>query len=150
LERVRRDEENRRREDERRQQEIERERRDEASRAQQERLIETLRDNRHRPPEPSPTVTSFDLPRMREDDELEEFIPVFEASLRVNNVPNPLWKQKLLTHLPLKSLVKVEEALQIEGSTYEDMVGALRGVWLCPFAQLPRTCVPVRGANFGN
>jgi len=64
---------------------------------------------------------------MKETDELEEFIPIFEASLKVNNVPASLWKQKLLTHLPLKSLVKVEDALQDEGSSYDDMVSALRG-----------------------
>jgi len=126
LERCRRDEENRRREDELRRQEAERERKKEsiriqrenereANRAQQERLIQTLTENRRRTPEPSTTTSSYDLPRMREEDELEEFIPVFETSLRVYNVPANLWKQKLLTHLPLKSLVKIDEVLQVEG-----------------------------------
>jgi len=64
---------------------------------------------------------------MKDGDELEEFISIFDVSLRVNNVPRPLWKQKLITHLPLKSLVKVEETLQLDGTTYDDTVGVLRG-----------------------
>jgi len=78
-------------------------------------------------PEHAPVQAVFDLPRMKDSDELEEFIPVFETSLRVNGVSKPLWKQKLLTHLPLKALVKVEEVLQTDDSSYEDTVGALRG-----------------------
>jgi len=84
-------------------------RREEASMAKEERLFETLRENRPIPQVHAPVATNFDLPKMKESDELEEFISVFEASLRVNNVPDELWKPKLMTHLPLKSLVKVEE-----------------------------------------
>jgi len=82
---------------------------------------------RQAPPEHAPAPAVFDIPRMREANELEEFIPVFETFLRVNDVPKPLWKQKLLTHLPLKALVKVEETLQADDFSYEDTVGALRG-----------------------
>jgi len=39
----------------------------------------------HTPPTPS-----VDLPRMRESDELEEFVSVFETALKVNEVPRGL------------------------------------------------------------
>jgi len=70
---------------------------------------------------------------MKEEDEVEKFIPIFESFLRINKVPQGLWKQKLLTYHPLESLVKIEEVLQEEDSTYEEAVGALRGTTALSF-----------------
>jgi len=84
-------------------------------------------------PDPTPVRPSYDLPRMKVEEEMEKFIPIFETSLRMNHVPQELWKQKLLTHLPLDALVKIEEVLQEDGSTYEEAVGALRGTTALSF-----------------
>jgi len=99
---------------------------EEANRAREDRMFEALREGR--PPVPIQAHnTHVELPKMKETDELEEFIPIFETALRVNNVPPPLWKQKLITHLPLQTLAKVDATLQEEGASYADTVGALRG-----------------------
>jgi len=86
----RRDEEKREREDECR-----------SNREQQALLVQSLME-RWVAPEPAPVCTTFDLPRMKEEEEIEKFIPIFETSLQINEVPQNLWKQKLLTHLPLE------------------------------------------------
>jgi len=127
LERCRRDEENRRREDERRRMEDERERREEANRVREERLFQSVRESRPLAPVTAPTPMHVELPRMKEGEELEDFIPIFEASLRMYNIPEDTWKPRLTSHLPLKSLVKIEDTLQREGATYDDVVEALRG-----------------------
>jgi len=130
VERERRIEEKREREEEmQRREEVEKGRREEEARnnrAQQQQLIERLMERRADPVRASPPAI-FDLPRMRDSNELEEFISVFETALKVNEVLRGLWKQKLLTHLPRKALVRMEDTLQTEGSSYKDTVGALRG-----------------------
>jgi len=70
---------------------------------------------------------------MKDAEEIEKFIPIFETSLRINKIPQPLWKQQLLTHLPLDTLVKIEDVLQADDSTYEEAVGALRGTTALSF-----------------
>jgi len=133
----REEKENRRREDERREREEEMLRREEAevlrreteaktNLALQQQLIETLMEKRAAPMHTPPTPP-VNLPRMREVDELEEFVSVFETALKVNEVPRGLWKAKLISHLPLKALVKIDGTLQVEGSSSYDVVGALRG-----------------------
>jgi len=122
-ERVRRKEA---REQERREREEERARREEASRARDELLFSSLRDNRLAPPGHAPTPIA-ELPKMKDNDEMETFIPIFEASLRMYHVPGNAWKAKLTSQLPLKFLVPVEDVLHCDDTTYDDLVDALMG-----------------------
>jgi len=104
-EQKRRDEMDRlRKDEERRRKEEETQRRDEemrSNRAQQQQLIESLVNRREAPEQTRPPAV-FYLPRMRNTDELEEFIPVFETSLRVNDVPRPLLEAKVVNPHILK------------------------------------------------
>jgi len=141
-----------RRERERTEREEEVQRREEAEKARretearnnlelQQQLIQTIMDRRAVPVHASPTP-SFDLPRMKDSDELEEFVSVFETALKVNEVPRGLWKQKLVTHLPLKALARVDNTLQLDGSSYGDVISALRGSNAMSFCSAA-TCAPV-------
>jgi len=155
LERLRRDEENKRREDEREGREDERERREETSRARDERLFAALRENKPVALTHAPS-SNMKLPHMKEGDELEQFIPIFEASLCMNNVPDDLWKTELTSHLTkltsnltkltLKSFVKIEETLQQDENTYEVLVGALMGCTSMSFCSAAEDmCTSERG-----
>jgi len=85
-ERNRREEERIRREDEQARREDERIRREEAERVREDRLITTLRETRLATPTPTHNQHS-ELPRMREGDDIETYIPIFEAALRSNAIP---------------------------------------------------------------
>jgi len=116
---------------ERREQKIEERKEKEAADRRRDEYFLSLRDARPAAVTPAPTPIT-DLPRMRENDEVESFIPIFEASLRMNDVPHDSWKAKLTSHLPLKVLVPVEEALKDGDTSYQE-----------------KTCVRGRGADCG-
>jgi len=120
------DKEKERRDEERKEREVERREREEANRARDELLFASMRDVRPTLPAPVPTPIA-ELPRMKEADDIESFIPIFEASLRMNGVPCESWKAKLTSHLPLKTLVPVENVLHSGDSSYGDLVDALMG-----------------------
>jgi len=76
--------------------------------------------------EPAVSAT-VELPRMREQDNVEQFLPLFEMALRVNKVPKRLWKAKLISHIPLELLVKVQAVMEDECGSYDNVVEALMG-----------------------
>jgi len=120
---ARRDEmERERREEERREQRE----REEAARKREEYLFESPREARAVVPPPvRPLIIG--LPHMKEGDDIETFIPILEASLRLNEVPCGNWKKQLISQIPLKSLIPIEPVLQSDDSSYQDVVNALMG-----------------------
>jgi len=147
MERLRSNEEHTRREAERK---AEREQRaeelaarEEANRAMEEWLFRSLRDNRPAPMH-APNFT-IDLPKMK-GDEIEAFLTIFEAALRMSDVPVNAWKAKLTSHIPLKSLVKVESVIQQEDATYDGLVEALMGCTTLSFCSAAEDlCTGERG-----
>jgi len=98
---------------------------EEADRAREERLFLTLRE-RTPMPEPAERAT-IDLPRMKGSDNVEQFLLLFEMALKVNKVPEGLWRSKLISHIPLDMLMKVQAVMEDEDGTYQDAVEALMG-----------------------
>jgi len=124
LDRLRRDDEKRERRDELERRLEDQARREEENRAREDRLFATMRDIRPPAPVQNPNP-NIDLPKMRESDEIASFIPIFETALRINTVPEELWKAKLLSHIPLTSLMKVQTSLMEGDMSYEGLVDAL-------------------------
>jgi len=90
-------------------------------------LMESVVNSRPQVPDPTPPARSIVLPRMGEGDEIETFITGFETALKLGEVPRGLWKRELATHIPMTTLAKVNDTVNEDGSTYEDVIGALRG-----------------------
>jgi len=123
-------------EEERRVREEERkEREDEArnNRDLQQRLMETLIDKSTAAREATNAIV---LPHLKEEDELEEFVSVFETALELNEIPRGLWKNKLISNLPLKTLARISDTLKSDGSSYNDVICALRGNSMLTFGSV--------------
>jgi len=58
---------------------------------------------------------------------VESFISTFETMLKIAEIPRRAWKRELATHIPLGAIAKVGEVASDSDSTYEDVLGALRG-----------------------
>jgi len=103
-------------------------RRDEESRRTldtQQRMLEAMMTRTDvRETAPAPTIR---LPSLKEGEEVETFIVGFETALRLGEVPRELWKRELATFIPMGVLSKVSDVVNKDGSSYNDIVGALRG-----------------------
>jgi len=148
--RIRREEQERRDEESRVRREEEREARQaEAERnlAVQQRLMEALMTKQAAVvEEPNSRIR---LPTMKEGEEMEKFISVFETALKLKEVPRGLWKDELVSHLHLEVLSEIDETLQRGGATYEEIVYALKGgnsVTFCGAAE--DLCSGERGTVF--
>jgi len=115
--------EEQRRRDDRREEQLQRER--EENRAREDRLWSAL--GRIAPtPEPEPRSRPvIPLPMMKEKDEITEFLPKFEAALTWGKVPREQWREQLVSHMPIDSLMKAKGELDREDSSYEEVVSAL-------------------------
>jgi len=161
FDRLRRDEEARRRADEREKRE-EQERRDEESKARreeerearqaeaernlavQQKLSEALMDKQAAViEEPNPRIR---LPTIKEEDELEKFVSVFETALKLKEVSRGLLKDELVSHLHYEVLSDIDETLQM---SYDEIVFAQKGgnsVTFCGAAE--DLCLGERGTVF--
>ena len=109
---------------------LEKEKREEARRAEdlqrQERFMLELRVAQ---PAVLQTVIVLNhkLPEMRESEDIETFVAMFEAALWSNNIPKNLWKAKLHAHLTTKAKLRIQTAIQDFDSTYDEVKEALLG-----------------------
>jgi len=115
-------------EDQRRQRE-ETARRDEESRRvidAQQRLLEAMmtRTEVRDAPRPTPSVV---LPRLKEGGDVEAFMTALETSLTVAEVPRDEWKTRLISSLPVETIVRINSTLTVEGAGYDEIAEALRG-----------------------
>jgi len=126
----RREEESRRREEEARR--VQREdalRRDEESRRQmetQQKMLDAMMARADVRDSPLPTQT-VRLPTLQDGGDVETFITSFETTLRLAEIPRRLWKRELVTHIPMDAITRVSEVANERDSTYEEVLGALRG-----------------------
>ena len=92
----------------------------------EERLFTTLREAQPVVPQ-TITIQNHKLPEMKDVEDAELFVTMFEAALRSNNVPHVQWKNKLNAHLSLKSKARIQSVIQDNDSTYEEVKEALLG-----------------------
>jgi len=74
-----------------------------------------------------PLTPTVRLPTLQEGGDVETFINNFETMLKIAEVPRRLWKQDLVTHIPMDVISRVGEVAGERDSTYEEVLGALRG-----------------------
>ena len=116
--------------------EAERVRQDERDKREQEReeraqrdtreMISTLRAAQHAVPQ-TVTIVNQKLPEMKEREEIDTFVAMFDAALRANNVPHNQWTAKVHSQLNVSTKLKIQHVLQDEHATYEDIKEALLG-----------------------
>jgi len=75
-------------------------------------------------PPPTPNVR---LPTLQEGGDVEAFINSFETMLKIAEIPRRLWKRELVSHIPMELISKVGEVAGERDSTYDEVLGALRG-----------------------
>ena len=92
----------------------------------EERLLLALRETRTVAPQ-AIIVQSQKLPKMHESDDVETFLELFEAALRVNEISPDLWKRKLHAQLPNLVKVKIQWVLQDDRATYDQIKETLLG-----------------------
>jgi len=89
-------------------------------------MFETILDRTHGADTSAPTP-SVRLPTLQENGDLESFITSLNTILKVAKVPRRRWKSELVSHISVEALARVSDTLEDESSTYEQVIGALRG-----------------------
>jgi len=82
------------------------------------------------------TIVNQKLPDMKEGEEIETFLGMFEAALRASNVPANQWCAKLHAHLNPSTKLRIQETIQNPDATYEVIREALLGCGSIPSVQL--------------
>ena len=72
-------------------------------------------------------ILNHKLPEMKDSEEIEIFVAMFEAALRTNDIPQAQWKAKLHSHLTPKAKVRKQSTIQDYDSTYDEVKEALLG-----------------------
>ena len=73
------------------------------------------------------TIVNQKLPDMKEGEEVEVFIGMFEAALRASNVPEDQWCAKLHAHLNPNTKLRIQDIIQNPDATYQMIKDALIG-----------------------
>ena len=124
-----------RREEERREQE---ERRRNDDREREERIIRTLKQSQPTIPQ-TVTIVNSKLPDMKDNEDIDTFIAMFEAALTAGNVPDDQWKAKLHAHLNPKTKLRIQSTIQDPDASYEDIKAALLGCGCMTFSAAAET-----------
>ena len=86
---------------------------------------------------------------MKEGEDAELFVAMFEAALRSINVPQGQWKNKLHAHLSLKSKARIQSVIQDDDSTYDEVKETLLGCAAMTFSFTAEDlCTSERGRLF--
>ena len=111
----------------------------------EQRLLATLMDAQSAVPQ-AVTIQNHKLPEMKDSDDAELFMPLFEAALVSNNIPMDQWKDKLHSHLSMKVRTKIHTTMQDNDSTYADIKDALMGCTAMSFSSAAEDfCTGERG-----
>ena len=101
-------------------------------------MITTLRTSQPAVPQ-TVTLVNQKLPDMREGEEIETFLGMFEAALRASKVPIDQWCAKLHAHLTPTTKLRVQKTIQDPDSTYEMIREALIGCGSISFTKAAET-----------
>ena len=114
----------------------------------EEKLMTTLREAHPAVPQ-TITIKNHKLPHMKEREDAELFVAMFEAALRSNNVPQGQWKNNVHANLSLKSKARIQSAIQDNDSTYDEVKEALLGCAAMTFSSAAEDlCTGERGRLF--
>ena len=92
----------------------------------EERLLLALREAQPVVPQ-TVHIESVKLPKMKEDEDVEVFVELFEAAMRDSNIPDNRWKSKLHAALDTTAKLTVRDVITDQGSTYDEVKQALVG-----------------------
>ena len=92
----------------------------------EERLIEALRQAQPAVPQ-TVTIVNQKLPEMREGEDIDTFVAVFKAVLRANNIPQAQCSAKLHSQLNVTTKLRIQDVIQDEDATYDDIKEELLG-----------------------
>ena len=120
-----------------REREIERQTRDDQLRREaeqrEERLLLALKEAQPIVPQ-TVTIVNQKLPEMKEGEEIEVFVSMFEAALRASNVPEQQWFAKLHAHLNPNTKLRIQDIIQNPDTTYQMIKDALIGCGTLTFS----------------
>ena len=85
------------------------------------------------------TIVNHKLPDMKEGEEIDTFIAMFEAALRACDIPEEQWKAKLHTHLNPATKLRIQDTIQDHDATYDDIKEALLGYGNMTFSAAAET-----------
>ena len=92
----------------------------------QERKMEALKESQTVISQ-TVNIETTKLPDMRENENIETFITMFEAALRANQIPEGQWKARIHSLLTPRSKIRVQSVIQDPKSSYDDIKEALMG-----------------------
>ena len=104
----------------------------------EERLLIALKEAQPAVPQ-TVTIVNQKLPDMREGEQIETFLGMFEAALRASNVPLDQWCAKLRTHLNPTTKLRIQDTIQNPDATYEMIREALVGCGSMSFSAAAET-----------
>jgi len=140
-EQARRDEERKaeqkKREEERRVEKEDRERERAEAKEREKKLFDSMNK---KPDAPRPQVT---LPKLNEEGDVESFLVAFETALGLANIPETEWKARLVSNIPMESLVRISSSVEVEVVGYYEVKDALRGI-----SEVQKTGQQARGALY--
>ena len=126
--------------------ETERDRREDQLRREaeqrEERILRALKESQRTVPQ-TVTIVNQRLPEMKEGEEVEVFVGMFEAALRASNVPEDQWCAKLHAHLNPTTKLRIQDIIQNPDSTYNDIKDALLGCGALSFSSASETIMSV-------
>ena len=85
------------------------------------------------------TIVNSKLPDMKDNEDIDTFIAMFEAALTAGNVPDDQWKAKLHAHLNPKTKLRIQSTIQDSDASYEDIKAALLGCGCMTFSAVAET-----------
>ena len=104
----------------------------------EERLLLALKEAQPAVPQ-TVTIVNQKLPDMREGEEIETFLGMFEAALRASNVPANQWCAKLHAHLNPSTKLRIQDTIQDPDATYKVIKEALIGCSSMSFSTAAET-----------
>ena len=105
----------------------------EADLRREERLLQTLKEAQPTIPQ-QVTISHTKLPDMRETDDAEMFVTMFESALLSNGIPVAQWKNKLHPHLTMKVKLKIYKVMSNQDTTYKEVKEPLLGCTAMSFS----------------
>ena len=79
-------------------------------------------------------IDNTKLPKMKEGEEVEPFLEMFELAMEDNNIPQAKWKGKIHAALTTETKLRVRDIFRDPGSTYENLKDALIGCGALTFS----------------
>ena len=101
-------------------------------------LIQTLKVAQTAKP---PTVKLVDakIPDMKEGEDVETYVAMFEAALTANGIEEEQWLAHLHAHLNTKTKIRIQAAIQNPDAVYQDIKDALLGCGAMNFSTVAET-----------